>query len=934
MLRHRRPRARMLASAVAAIGVVAALAVPLGSAAAADDLSLTVLSGRADTVTGGDALIAVDGADEATVVTADGRDVTPSFTAVNGRLIGLVEGLPLGTSEVTARSASGSETLEIQNHPASGPVFSGPQHPMYCTASGAPWNLGPTDEDCHVAEARVSFRYRTTGGAWADYPADGSTPGDVATATVEGRTVPYVVRVERGTINRAVYETAMLAGPADPAPTYAARAAGWNGKLAYTFGGACGVGYWQGSSTGGVENDMLLSRGYIVASATFNVFAQNCNDVTSAETAMMVKEHVIEQVGPVTYTIGSGGSAGTMQQLLLANNYPGIIDGVMGDIGYPDERTTTVAGHDCTNLLGFWASPAGSGWTDAQKLAVTGHAQLFTCTGFTWFTGVDNPRAGCNAAVPVGDRWSEANPDGLRCTIADMVQNVYGVDDQGRGLRVLPDNVGVQYGLAALQSGAISPEQFVALNENAGGMDVDGTRTSARSEASIEAIEQAYRTGRINLMTGGLAYTPVIEMRRYTDPTGDFHERYRSAIIRERMLDAYGNADTHVSWTSKDAGYASAMYTAGLDKLEEWLDNIVAMGGFGDRARTVAARPAGLGDGCYTDDGFVSEQLDYENTQSTCNQLFPYHSEPRYVAGESLSRDVLKCQLTAPVRADYPEMTDGQWERLTAAFPTGVCDWAKPSQGRVDYAGVRQSFETQPDAVLEAPVITGEARVGTELSVSASSATPGATLDYQWFADGVAIEGALSGSFTPGEAHEGAALTARVSVVAECCQPASRVSAATAPVAPVSSPSNPPSPSPSPSPSVSAWATVDVGDGRFEQGGTLVARVAGLTPGQRIAAEIRSDPYVLAGIPAADAEGRITIRSTIPASIPAGAHTLVIASGDLEPLRVPITIVPAGTLAATGGTVPWELLALGAGVLVLGAGAVVFARRRGGQARS
>ena len=77
-----------------------------------------------------------------------------------------------------------------------------------------------------------------------------------------------------------------------------------------------------------------------------------------------------------------------------------------------------------------------------------------------------------------------------------MVKNVYGVDEQGRGLRVEPDNVGVQYGLNALKEGAITTAQFLALNENVGGMDIDGNRTAARSVASVEAIERAFATGR------------------------------------------------------------------------------------------------------------------------------------------------------------------------------------------------------------------------------------------------------------------------------------------------------------------------------------------------------------------------------------------------------------------------------------------------------
>ncbi|MEZ3161568.1 DUF6351 family protein [Microbacterium sp. BWT-B31] len=767
----RRRNARILASAVAIGGLTLGLLAAPSAALARPDVSIEVLSGRADSVSGGDALIAVSGTKKDARVVAAGVDVTAAFHASGDGLVGLVEGLPLGVSEVQVLAHNGKvdATLEVENHPITGPVFSGPQHPMYCTASGAPWNLGSVDADCHVAAAKVTYRYRTTAGQFANYPTDGSVPAGVATTTtIDGTTVPYVVRIERGTINRAVYEIAILDEPGGDEPSPFADIAGWNGRLAYTFGGACGVGYWQGTSTGGVENDMLLSRGYAVASSTLNVFATNCNDVTSAETAMMVKEHLIEEFGPVTYTIGSGGSAGTMQQLLLANDYPGILDGVLGEIGYPDERSTTIAGHDCRGLQNYWATPAGAGWTDAQKLAVTGHAATFTCIGFTFFDGVDDPNRGCAAAIPVADRWSPSNPEGLRCTIADMVENVYGTDEQGRGLRVEPDNVGVQYGLNALKEGSISIEQFLSVNENIGGMDVDGVRTAARSVASVDAIERAFATGRVNMMTGGLASIPVIEMRPYTDPTGDFHERYRSAIIRERMLQAYGNADTHVNWTSPNIGsVTNAVRLASLVQLEKWLDNIMAAGGMGDRARTVAARPAGLTDGCYDASGaFISEVLDYD-ADSTCNQLYPYHSQPRAEAGMPLTADVLKCQTTAPVRADYPAMTDAEWQRLLVAFPDGVCDWSKPSQGYTELEGTWLEFGETERVAVSGPTIAGNAKVGVRLTADASSSTPGAQLSYQWFADASPVDGATDAAFTPGAALAGAAITVSVTAVAD-----------------------------------------------------------------------------------------------------------------------------------------------------------------------
>jgi hypothetical protein len=195
-------------------------------------------------------------------------------------------------------------------------------------------------------------------------------------------------------------------------------------------------------------------------------------------------------------------------------------------------------------------------------------------------------------------------------------------------------------------------------------------------------------------VTGGLEWIPVIEIRPYTDPTGDFHERYRSAIIRERMVEAHGNADTHVSWTGANVSANTAQMRAdALDQLEAWLDAIEAAGGPGDRARTVEARPADLVDGCFDAQmTFIAEELDYDDPSTTCNQLYPFHSQPRAEAGMPLLADGLKCELAEPVRDDYPPMSDDQWERLAAVFPTGVCDWSERPQGATGLEGTWLDF--------------------------------------------------------------------------------------------------------------------------------------------------------------------------------------------------------------------------------------------------
>ena len=53
------------------------------------------------------------------------------------------------------------------------------------------------------------------------------------------------------------------------------------------------------------------------------------------------------------------------------------------------------------------------------------------------------------------------------------------------------------------------------------------------------------------------------------------------------------------------------------------------------------------------------------------------------------------------------------------------------------------------------------------------------------------------------------------------------------------------------------WATVTLSATTVEQGDSFRVELTGLTPGQRVGATLFSDPLVIDGIPAADAEGRL-----------------------------------------------------------------------------
>lgn len=510
----------------------------------------------------------------------------------------------------------------------------------------------------------------------------------------DGRSVNFIVRVETGTINRAIYQAAILHDPVtDAAADPWHRPAGWNGRLIYTFGGGCNPAFRQGRDTSAaVDKNRVkewLGMGYAVTSATFNSFKNGCNDALSPETVMMVRENFIEQFGPVNHTIGSGCSGGSLQSLLIAQNYPGLLDGIVIACNRPDIISWFVADVSDSSLLSRAFDNAGLGFTDAQKQAVSGYPN-WKEIGASWAYSAQRwlipnlpPKdMGCDAAVPRALIYdAKTNPRGVRCTFYETMVNIFGRDPRTGFARRPLDNVGVQYGLKAFNDGIISAEQFVRLNEAAGGYDMDGQFIPSRTEGNLEAIRIAYETGQVLDGRGGLPTTPIIIVHNYLEQTNR-HSRISPFMTRERMIAANGNADNLVLVTRPDDPSGrdthSDIPSELIVKMDEWLDNLSARPGKRTPAAVVQAKPVDLVDACYTAGGAKIAERATLTGPSKCNALYPLHGNPRIAAGAPVAGDILKCQLMPVDRRSYRRaFTDDQFRRLRATFPTGVCDYRR-----------------------------------------------------------------------------------------------------------------------------------------------------------------------------------------------------------------------------------------------------------------
>ncbi len=675
---------------------------------------------RADRVTGGDLLVAIvaPGAGAPTV-TLNAKDVSSAFRAAPGggssigTSVGLVTGLADGRNTLTVSGKTWSvrdESLAITNYPTAGPVISGPhQTPFVCqtdtfklpdgTTLGA-----PKDADCSAA-TRVQYVYLPKGAKdFRPMPDPHALPADVAvTTTTAGKSVPFVVRVETGTMNRGIYQNMLLFDPSkDAAASPFAPPPAWNRRLIALHGVGCPSGWWRQGGVMGVNplagaSLTRLGEGYAIFTNTLNHPTNSCNALLAGETTLMGKEHFIEEFGVPDFTVSMGTSGGAYTSLQIADEFPGLFDGIIVNATFPDALSIALAGEDAHLLAHYFEVTDRTGFTEAQKVTVSGYSGMKAFIDAANQSQRTDPVAGrvdlenykpavWNEVMPDALKYdAKTNPHGARPTVFDAARNIYGVDPKtGAALRPF-DNTGVQYGLLALKAGAITPKQFLDLNEKIGGFDNDANYTASRAAGDPAAITRAYQGGVTLGGGGGLASIPVFDDGAYND-AGGYHYQWFHFAIRERMKNENGNTDNHVMW--RGPVQAEAAWTV----FTKWVAAVKADRSAAPQHDKIAkGKPAEAVDGCWTvaadkTASFVAESQTFSaKPTSTCNEAYPSSAFTRYAAGGPIDANILKCQLKPIDAKDYESLTPAELQRLKTIFPGGVCDYSRPgvSQTRI-----------------------------------------------------------------------------------------------------------------------------------------------------------------------------------------------------------------------------------------------------------
>jgi hypothetical protein len=592
-------------------------------------------------------------------------------------------------------------------------------------------------KDCSI-RSRVLYYYQ--GYESEDFLPLTEDASGIRRISINGDSVPFIVRLEIGTINRHIYVIALLRGPDDtpetPDMTF------WNRKLLYQLRGGVGIGRRQGR----IDPDYIPSRraaelqqGYAIVHSTANQTSTSYDIALAADSMARVKRQFETRYGTPVYTIGVGASGGAIQQYLIGQNRPGLLDAGLAIYSYPDTVTQISRVMDC-ELLEYYFDVV-----DADNAKWQHWSQRSWIEGYNASDDVANPYEKVRALQKLlrgkWPGWAKGQTECTRSwrnltphianprytyfeslfapevaqrvpfTYWDNQKDIFGTDDAGYARRTY-DNVGVQYGLLALQKGQISIEEFLHLNDNIGGWldaadmsrerywksggaqstladaaiwsqhnmtaTASPARPAERSEGDTEAMAAAYRSGNVFLGELGM---PIIDFRHYLEERLDMHHSLESFSVRLRMQRQQGHADNQLIWFAEPPFEPLA---EALQMLERWLDNMRADSSLG----VVAARPGNATDRCYDQDGglIASGAGAWDGVwngvaEGDCSKLFPHFSNPRLIAGDDFAGDIFKCHL----RTIDAAIADGTYapidvslyrDELQRIFPQGVCDYS------------------------------------------------------------------------------------------------------------------------------------------------------------------------------------------------------------------------------------------------------------------
>ncbi len=436
----------------------------------------------------------------------------------------------------------------------------------------------------------------------------------------------YIVRVERGVINRFIYMIAVLE---DVVAHKTPALSGYGNKALYYFDGGSGLGHTQASNSAlayinepsrMIKDIDILGLGYAVLYSTGTATSTHYNLNLGLKTAQMVKDQFTAEFGKPDLTLGLGGSGGAIQGLIYGEKDPSLLNGLILLAAFPDMITQTNYISDCPLLEYYFdnlAHDAPTPWNIRGLIEGLNSSEAMPLSKQALPSANPNPKLqsiitdkGSNTCVngwnsvahSLINPFSEEN-NADKWSLWDDQSNrwqygTYPINDDSLAYNTL-DNEGVQYGLQALRLGQIDKERFLDLNAKVGGWkkenefineknypmsgehgQYDGwssqnatagtilreaaTSTPApRKSANLSAIKAAMDN---HLIFTGNITLPILEIRVNNDDKGDIHNAFESLVIRSR-LQKFNRAGQHVLWL-----YEGGKFSEDADGQNYWGD--------------------------------------------------------------------------------------------------------------------------------------------------------------------------------------------------------------------------------------------------------------------------------------------------------------------------------------------------------------------------
>lgn len=564
-------------------------------------------------------------------------------------------------------------------------------------------------KDC-LLPTRVDYYYKVEGrDDFRPWP-DEDIPEDLAWLDWRGQSIPFVLRVERGTINRFIYVIAMLADP--EAPVTDTHSPYWNKKLIYHFKGGVGIGKRQGRmSLGSIGGRLVtqLAQGYALAGSSGNVTSNHYNMWLAANTAELVKAQFEARYGRPDYTVGIGGSGGAVQQYLIAQNKPGLLDALIPQYSYPDMITQSIWALDCELLEYYFDVTARDNqrWQVQENrglvmgVAASSEVEHEFKKYYRWarmaglglrLPGLPPGATECSKSwrglAPLTNNphyshrahhYAPAVARQERFSHWHDLAHVYGVGEDGYAHRT-HDNTGVQYGLDALVRGQISPAEFFHLNANIGSWKAPKdmaqeklwvlTGDDSLADVSIWSDHNMQKTPGSPVPLRVFARNQVDLVK--TAPRSRGHlaaiaAAYRSGhvflgdidipvIDLRHYLD--NELDMHHSYATLSSWLRIRAARGNTDNLVIWQsgkpynpsDKAFEVL---DEWLTTGQRPASARDACWTDTGELIAEGEHvwngawrgDASTGACLAHYPPYRSPRNVAGAPLTGELFKCAL-------------------------------------------------------------------------------------------------------------------------------------------------------------------------------------------------------------------------------------------------------------------------------------------------